>query len=148
MALLLVVASAKGARTEPAVLLGFNNNEAKMAVARAVNGATHRLEQPECQRVFDDFSFAIPAAGQFASVRFIDDPNASVCRPGSHILAFTEPGGRVIHVCGKRFEEVHRSDPTLAEVIVVHEFLHVLGLGENPPTSAAITARVAARCAP
>ena len=30
--------------------------------------------------------------------------------------------------------------------IVLHEFLHTLGLGENPPTSRAITERVAVRC--
>jgi hypothetical protein len=30
-------------------------------------------------------------------------------------------------------------------LIVIHEFLHTLGLGENPPTSAAITAQVLAR---
>jgi hypothetical protein len=32
------------------------------------------------------------------------------------------------------------------EIIVIHEFLHTLGLGENPPTSQAITQRVAIRC--
>jgi len=36
----------------------------------------------------------------------------------------------------------------LAELIVIHEFLHSLGLGENPQTSVEITARVKARCAP
>ena len=33
-----------------------------------------------------------------------------------------------------------------AEIIVIHEFLHTLGLGENPPTSEAITAQIALRC--
>jgi hypothetical protein len=33
-----------------------------------------------------------------------------------------------------------------AEIILIHEFLHTLGLGENPPTSDAITARVSIRC--
>jgi hypothetical protein len=37
-------------------------------------------------------------------------------------------------------------DPAGVEMIVIHELLHVLGLGENPPTSEAITARVVARC--
>jgi hypothetical protein len=29
---------------------------------------------------------------------------------------------------------------------VIHEALHTLGLGENPPTSTEITSRIAARC--
>ena len=148
MTLVAVLAGGKGAHAEPAVLLAFISNEAKMAVKRAVEGAAHRLEQPECQRVFADFSLAVPDAGQLAPVRFMDDPNAAACRPGSHTFAFTEPGGRVVHVCGRRFEEMHRANPTLAEIIIVHEFLHVLGLGENPPTSEAITSQVTTRCAP
>jgi hypothetical protein len=33
-----------------------------------------------------------------------------------------------------------------AEAIVIHEWLHSLGLGENPPSSDYITTRVRARC--
>lgn len=33
-----------------------------------------------------------------------------------------------------------------AEAIVIHEMLHSLGLGENPPTSDYITSRVMERC--
>jgi hypothetical protein len=33
-----------------------------------------------------------------------------------------------------------------AEALLIHEMLHSLGLGENPPTSHQITARVRARC--
>jgi hypothetical protein len=33
-----------------------------------------------------------------------------------------------------------------AQAIVIHEALHTLGLGENPPSSAEITARVLASC--
>ena len=29
---------------------------------------------------------------------------------------------------------------------MIHEFLHTLGLGENPPTSQEITERVSNRC--
>ena len=32
------------------------------------------------------------------------------------------------------------------EAVLIHELLHSLGLGENPPDSAAITDRVMARC--
>jgi hypothetical protein len=33
-----------------------------------------------------------------------------------------------------------------AEIAVIHEALHTLGLGENPPDSREITRRVAERC--
>jgi hypothetical protein len=33
-----------------------------------------------------------------------------------------------------------------AAVLLIHELLHAIGLGENPPASEAITARVVARC--
>jgi hypothetical protein len=46
-------------------------------------------------------------------------------------------------MCGREFRNRNR---TAAEIIIIHEFLHVLGLGENPPTSDEITERVAARC--
>jgi len=148
MALMLAGVVAKDAGAEPAVLLGFISADTSMAVRHAVDGATNRLGHPECQRVFADFSFAVPAAGYFAPVRFIDAPDAPSCRIGSSILAFTSPGSRIVRVCARRFLDAFRANPTTAEIIVIHEFLHVLGLGENPPTSQAITAQVAARCAP
>ena len=37
-------------------------------------------------------------------------------------------------------------NPTLAEAMVIHEMLHTLGLGENPPTTFEITDRVLSRC--
>jgi TolB-like protein/DNA-binding winged helix-turn-helix (wHTH) protein/Tfp pilus assembly protein PilF len=57
--------------------------------------------------------------------------------------AFTTPGSRVIFVCGPQFM---RAFPTLAEEVVIHEVLHSLGLGENPPSSREITAQVRERC--
>jgi hypothetical protein len=144
---LVLAAGPKSAAAEPAVLMGFVNSGTRLAVQRAVDGATRRLTHPECQRVFGDFSFAVPAADHFAYVRFVDDSNALQCARGS-TLVFTQPGGRVVHVCGNQFKGRFQSDPTRAEIIVIHELLHVLGLGENPPTSDAITARVTARCAP
>ena len=49
-------------------------------------------------------------------------------------------------VCGARFVETQFSDPGFAAALVIHEELHVLGLGENPPSAREITARVVARC--
>jgi hypothetical protein len=41
---------------------------------------------------------------------------------------------------------MYRVDSWAAEFIVIHELLHTLGLGENPPTPQDITRRVKARC--
>jgi chorismate mutase len=55
------------------------------------------------------------------------------------------PGSRVVAVCGRRF-----TNPSLShearEMIIIHELLHALGLGENPPTIEAITRQVTERC--
>lgn len=59
------------------------------------------------------------------------------------IAAFTEKGSRVIYVCSSRVTAQHITD---GDIIVIHEMLHSLGLGENPPTSAQITKGVWARC--
>ena len=152
------VAQMTGFDADAAVLLGFVDSGTRFALQRAVAGASRRLTEPQCQLVLTDFSDASgrtlsailaasgkDAAAWLAPLRFIDDPGASQCRDGS-ALAFTETGGRVIHVCGPSFKARFRVDPGAVEVIVIHELLHVLGLGENPPTSTAITARVEARC--
>ena len=61
-------------------------------------------------------------------------------------LAFTQTGSLVVRVCGRQFSNRFVQNRTTTEIILIHEFLHVLGLGENPPTREAITERVAARC--
>jgi hypothetical protein len=94
---------AKSAAAEPAVLMGFVNSGTRLAVQRAVDGATRRLTLSECQRVFGDFSFAVPAPDHFAYVRFVDDSMRHNARRGS-TLVFTQPGGRVVHVCGNQFQ--------------------------------------------
>jgi hypothetical protein len=78
-------------------------------------------------------------------LRFFDDGAAPQCRAGT-TLAFTQTGSRLIRVCGPQFRDRFQQNRTTAEIVVIHEFLHSLGLGENPPTSEAITERVAARC--
>ena len=62
------------------------------------------------------------------------------------ILAFTHVGGDTVYVCAAQFTRVAERDPGFADVVLIHEVLHTLGLGENPPTSGEITARVAERC--
>jgi len=154
----MLVAQLTGFDADAAVLLGFVDSGTRFALQRAVAGANRRLTEPGCLLVLTDFFDASgrklsailaatgnDAAATFAPLRFIDDAGASQCRGGT-TLAFTEAGGHVIHVCGPRFKARFLMDPAGVEMIVIHELLHVLGLGENPPTSDAITARVVARC--
>jgi hypothetical protein len=62
------------------------------------------------------------------------------------VLAVAFPGSPAVFVCSKAFREVYRKHPLYAEATLIHEALHTLGLGENPPTSREITSRVVKRC--
>jgi hypothetical protein len=124
----------------------------------AVMGARQRLEQPACRGLLSEYSDAsgrtlqenLEALGEtggtyLALILFADGSDRRRCQGhGAH--AFTTPGSRVVYVCGRAFKRLAVHDPVMAQVIVIHEALHTLGLGENPPSSAEITARVLARC--
>jgi hypothetical protein len=125
----------------------------------AIEGAARRLATPECQRVFDDFQdgqgqplSAVLAARNMthveflSSLYFVDGDGTQPCRAPAAPVAFTTPGRRVIHVCSAPFASAFDSSQRYAQIVVIHEMLHSLGLGENPPTSAAITAQVMRRC--
>jgi hypothetical protein len=110
------------ATAQTPVLIGFNEGEAELAVRRAVEGAGARLGQSECREVLSDFT---------------DDAGQSLDRK---LLASGRSPAQALALL--RFFD----DRAAAEIIVIHEFLHALGLGENPPTSDEITERVTARC--
>ena len=128
------------------------------AVERAVEGARRRLESAECRRIFSDFADAsgvplqrrldtmgLDAGDYLGRIVFTDGFAHRACH-GGDTLALTSPGSRVVYVCGGRFANAQARRATHAEVVVLHEALHTLGLGENPPDSLTITRRVAARC--
>ena len=127
-------------------------------VGRAVEGAAARLGRSGCQDLFDDFTDAsgqrlsttLAASGRspaeaFALLWLYDDRRAPQCRTGVTV-AFTQPGSRLIRVCGLQFRNRFRRYRTNTEIIMIHEFLHTLGLGENPPSSQEITRQVDVRC--
>lgn len=139
----------------PRIRIGHRREAA--AVRDAVRGALRRLEREDCRRVFSEFTDAnglplqagLDALGTtpqeyLGLVGFYDGSAQRRCLT-SEVLAFTAPGHRTVHVC-PQFARMQRDDPGLAEVVVLHEALHTLGLGENPPLSAEITRRVTARC--
>ena len=63
-------------------------------------------------------------------------------------MAIAVPGSRVVRLCGDAFKRIWQQDSTYAVAALIHEMLHTLGLGENPPSSNEITRRVLMRCPP
>ena len=123
-------------------------------------GARDRLRRPDCLRVLTDFQDAegrpladvLHASGLRASdylverVQFLDGDGAKACAGNEGVMAFTWPGQPIVRVCSVRFLDRYPTVSVIADVVIIHEMLHTLGLGENPPTSAAITGQVLKRC--
>ena len=127
------------------------------AVERARLGAAGRLENPECRRVFSDFrdlhgrtiegkleEWAVNPVEYLRTLPFLDGSGEALCHRGKVMLASSPDVPRVVVCPG--FAGLQRAQPRVAESLVIHELLHTLGLGENPPTPAEITGRVEARC--
>jgi hypothetical protein len=132
------------------------NSRERFAVVQALHAAARRLGHPECQALLDEFKdvsgqplrsaldgFGVTAPEYLGEVFFYDG-SQRVC--GSSALAVTEPRSRAVFVCGARFVRQMSRDSRHAEAALIHEALHSLGLGENPPSSNYITERVQARC--
>lgn len=134
--------------------------EAAQALRRALRGADERLTQPSCRGVLADFldttgqslrarmdSQGVSEQAYLGWIVFVEDRNLRSCR-SKDTLAATTPGSRVVFICPVAFARAVAANPEHAEATLIHEMLHTLGLGENPPSSQEITARVLARCAP
>ncbi len=149
------------ARGGPArlVLTGAEGSSAlERSVRDAVRTAESKLASPACLQVFSDFRdgsgrsiqenldrLGHSATIHLGSILFYDGHGYARCDDRSTI-ASTSPGSHVVYICAPQFLEKQRRDPGLVAVLVIHEELHSLGLGEDPPTSKEITARVIARC--
>ena len=157
LALAVTVAEPAGGESPP-----LRMEEAPAGVAsafeRALSTARARLSSPLCARVFGDFrdSSGVPlarnlaasgesGAGYLRKLVFYDGGSEPPCDRRS-VFAFTVPGSRVVRICSERFLEGESSSTALAAALLIHEELHSLGLGENPPTSRQITEQVLARC--
>lgn len=126
-------------------------------VRRAVQGAGRRLAGPACAAVLGDFRDAAGrrladrlgelslAPEEYARlVLFYDGSNDDPCRR-PRVYAFTSPGSRIVRAC-PTLGALAAARPSEAEAIVIHELLHTLGLGDDRPSSAWITAAVESRC--
>ena len=131
----------------------------RYTVRAAVVGALQRVEQPGCQQLFTEFADRAgrPVAehlretGQtpaslLGSLYFVQADHDHRCRGADATVAFTSPGNHVIFICGERFATRFARDLRGGEIVIIHELLHVTGLGENPPSSTEITRRVHAAC--
>ena len=116
--------------------------------------ALARLKYPSCAAVFQDFLLPDGRTAQSELDRrrigpgellgrlvFADGSHAATCHNGRALL-ITIAGSPLIRVC-PGFSRLNASD---SAVLIIHESLHALGLGENPPTSREITNRVEQRC--
>ena len=127
------------------------------AARRALAGARRKLEQAECQRLLVDFKDAagrtlqenltdwnVGPSEYAALVPFLDGSRQPLCRKTTVGLV-SSPGVRRVFVCPS-FADFQVRHQSLAQSLVIHDILHTLGLGENPPTPDVITQRVEARC--
>jgi len=132
------------------------------AVRRAVAAAYERLREPACLALLSRFrdnegrtlQENLDAAGETAQgylerqVFFYEGYQLTTCRSrrAKKGLAVTKPGSHAIFVCSHRFKDLQERNPSEAEAVVLHELLHSLGLGENPPASREITEAVIRSC--
>jgi hypothetical protein len=138
----------------------FPNQLTKYSVHWALAGAAVWLQKPECRGVFAEFKDqdGIPLDQKLARLNvdevaylrmilFRDGSHLAPCKKAATVM-FTTPGSKLVFVCERQLQEQVRQDRVLVNALVIHEALHTLGLGENPPhpTTWQITDRVKSRC--
>lgn len=137
---------------------GVARTQREGLLATALRTAGEKLAQESCTALLSELRDAegrtlrenLEATGQSAAdylglLVFFDGAGETRCAERS-ILATTSPGSRVVTICTAQFFERQHKDPAIAPILLIHEALHTLGLGENPPSSLEITAAVIARC--
>jgi hypothetical protein len=147
----------KAVRREPWHLVRIPDLLARRATIAALEAASAQLADADCRKILADFddgngrsladrlsSVADDIHAYLTMVTFIDDTRHRRCASG--VLAFTAPGSRVVRVCSEEIRRIHAQQADYVVATLIHEILHTLGLGENPPSSREITARVLARC--
>ena len=142
---------------ESAARIRVHDAAIEWPLQRAINGAHEWLEEPACQEVFSDFTDlfgtllsdvlagrGLTGQDHLGRLAFWDGSHRRQCRTLG-VSALTAPGHHIIYICPVQFRRLSR-DPSRARAVVIHELLHSLGLGENPPSSREITAQVLKRC--
>ena len=153
------MASSEGfAQDKPALRTdSLHSATARFALERAGKGALERLERPECAKVLSDFRDASGRTMQERLDLLGETPLRYLARltfreafdrrcHDSVTLAFTYLESREVFICGTQFWQAYQRNPSRVEALIIHEMMHTLGLGENPPSSLEISARVLKRC--
>ena len=136
--------------------LGLRSQE---DVRVAIEGAMRRLDAPACRGLLDELrdekgrplasklgTIGLDPRDYLANMHFHDGDDQQACHTDSVTVAFTQPGSRVVYICSRRFAESFPRNSSAAEISILHEMLHSLGLGENPPSPSAISRLVRDRC--
>src|SRR5262245_16954580 len=155
VALAIAQPSAEGRRW-PGVVVG--DVHVAGIVMFGLEGAAEWLKKPACQALFTEFrdqagrplaeklaELNMDPIAYLAQVRFRDGSTSKSCNRRLTLM-FTAPGNRVVFVCPEQLVQSTRSDPSIKSAVVLHETLHTLGLGENPPSSVEITHRIITQC--
>ncbi len=141
------------------------NSYDRGVVQRVRARAAAKLDDPECGKLLTDFKdrggrtletnlqpLGVSASEYLLQLSFLDGSRLPACRTLSVIMA-TTPGVPRVFVCPagagrvtSRLSLMEFERGSLAEAMVIHEMLHTLGLGENPPSTFEITERVRDRC--
>jgi hypothetical protein len=145
-------------REPPAMDLHITQQPAAALATRAFKGAARRLESPRCRGLFAQMKardgrplqetldgLGTDPAAYLGLLRFADGQDKGRCA-SPYVLATTRTNLRLVWICPRQFERAALASPEVAEATLIHEVLHTLGLGENPPSSQEITARVMREC--
>jgi hypothetical protein len=114
---------------------------ARINCADLLNTFVDRAGRPLHERLRE---LAVDRQTYLTMIVFIDGSREMPCIKGG--FAFTTPGSRVVRFCVEELKRTWQASPERAVSGVIHEMLHTLGLGENPPSSAEITRRVLEGC--
>jgi hypothetical protein len=116
------------------------------------------LAERNCQQILDDFhdehgrsltttleNLHVDLSAYLRLLVFLDESTELRCAE-SNVLAVTARRSRVVRVCGANLDRELHYNERWATATFIHEALHTLGLGENPPSSKSITDGILKRC--
>jgi hypothetical protein len=132
---------------------------AHVAARKALDAAWQLLGRSGCAAMLEGFNdeagrplterlaaLSVDLQTYLTMVLFIDGTREDACATG--VFGFTSPGSRVVRLCVGELKRTAQLDLDVAAASFIHEMLHTLGLGENPPSSRQITRRVLSACLP
>lgn len=124
---------------------------------QALDRARRLLAEPRCRSLLTRFAdkeghaladrletLGVDAQTYLTMIVFSDGTRNRSCVEG--VIAFTRPGSREVYLCINELKRTWQQRPTYVAAVFIHEVLHTLGLGENPPSTQEITRRVLEQC--